>query len=140
MDSVLLTTQQLAQRLGLAPITLKLWRAQGLGIPFIKTGHRVFYRLADVQRYERREMRALTTWLLATECPLPEMRAMVRAAGLPLNAIRQPCRNLYRIRGDDDFTSPYPDMVWQPFDGDLRSSQSPATTTTNSPAISDELA
>lgn len=140
MDSVLLTTQQLAQRLGLAPITLKLWRAQGLGIPFIKTGHRVFYRLADVQRYERREMRALTTWLLATECPLPEMRAMVRAAGLPLNAIRQPCRNLYRIRGDDDYPSRYPDMVWQPFDGVLPPSQPPATTPPTTPAIPREMA
>jgi hypothetical protein len=140
MDSVLLTTQQLAQRLGLALITLQTWRAQGLGIPFIKVGRRVFYRLADVQRYERREMRALTNWLLATECPLPEMRAMVRAAGLPLNAIRPRYRNLYRCRSDDDFASPYPDMVWQPFDGVLPPSQPPATTTTSSPAISDELA
>lgn len=140
MDSVLLTTQQLAQRLGLAPITLQTWRAQGVGIPFVKVGHRVFYRLADVQRYERREMRALTTWLLATECPLPEMRAMVRAAGLPLQAIRQPCRNLYRIRSVDDFTSPFEDMVWQPFDGDLSTSQQPATAKATSPAIPHELA
>jgi DNA-binding transcriptional MerR regulator len=140
MDSVLLTTQQLAQRLGLAPITLQLWRSQGLGIPFIKTGHRVFYRLADVQRYERREMRALSTWLLATECPLPEMRAMVRAAGLPLNAIRQPCRNLYRIRSDNDFTSPYPDMDWQRYDAVLHTSQTPATTSPTTPAIPHELA
>ena len=139
MDSVLLTTQQLAQRLGLALITLQTWRAQGLGIPFIKTGHRVFYRLLDVQRYERREMRALNTWLLATECPLPEMRAMVRAAGLPLNAIRQSCRHLYRIRSDVDFTSPYPDMVWQPFDGVLPPSQPPATTPPTTPAIRHEL-
>jgi hypothetical protein len=133
MDSVLLTTQQLAQRLGLASITLKLWRSQGVGIPFIKVGHRVFYRLLDVQRYERREMRALTTWLLATECPLPEMRAMVRAAGLPLHAIRQPCRNLYRIRSDDDFTSPFEDVVWQPFDGVLQTSLLIATTPPTTP-------
>lgn len=140
MDSVLLTTQQLVQRLGFASITLQFWRSQSVGIPFVKMGRRVFYRLADVQRHERREMRALTTWFWATECPLPEMRTMVRAVGLPLNAIRQPCRNLYRIRSDDDFTSPYPEMLWQPFDGDLRTSQPPANTTTNSPAISDELA
>jgi hypothetical protein len=140
MDSVLLTTQQLAQRLGLAPITLQLWRSQGLGIPFIKTGHRVFYRLTDVQRYERREMRALTTWLLATECPLPEMRAMVRAAGLPLNAIRPRYRNLYRIRGDDDFTSPHAEMVWQHFDGVLPPSQPPATTPPTTTEIPREMA
>ncbi len=139
MDSVLLTTQQLAQRLGLALITLQTWRAQGVGIPFVKVGHRVFYRLADVQRYERREMRALTTWLLATECPLPEMRAMVRAAGLPLHAIRPRYRNLYRIRSDDDFTSPFEDVVWLPFDGDLRTSQPLATTTATSLEIPREL-
>lgn len=83
MDSVFLTTQQLAQRLGLAPITLQLWRAQGTGIPFVKVGHRVFYHLADVQRYEHRQMRTLTSLLLATDNPLPQMRAMARAAGVP---------------------------------------------------------
>ena len=140
MDSVLLTTQQLAQRLGLALITLQTWRSHGLGIPFVKVGHRVFYRLLDVQRYERREMRALTTWLLATDNPLPEMRAMVRAAGLPLHAIRQPCRNLYRLRSDDEFTSPFEGMVWQPFDGVLPPSQPPATTRASSLAIPHELA
>ena len=137
MDPVLLTTQQLAQRLGLAPITLQLWRSQGLGIPFVKVGHRVFYRLADVQRYERREMRALTTWLLATHNPLPEMRAMVRAAGLPLHAIRPRCRNLYQLRGGDDFTPPLEDLVWHPFDGAF--SIGPQLEIEIPPAITQEL-
>lgn len=88
MDTVLLTTSQLAERLGLATITLQIWRGQGLGIPFIKEGHRVFYRLEDVQRYERREVKALMRWLLSADCPVPQMHAMVRAAGLPLQKIR----------------------------------------------------
>jgi DNA-binding transcriptional MerR regulator len=88
MDTVLLTTAQLAERLGLATITLQVWRAQGLGIPFIKEGHRVFYRLEDVQRYERVEVKALMRWLLSADCPIPQMHAMLRAAGLPLQKIR----------------------------------------------------
>jgi hypothetical protein len=88
MDTVLLTTAQLAERLGLATITLQVGRAQGVGIPFVKEGHRVFYRLEDVQRYERREVKALMHWLLSANCPLPQMHAMVRAAGLPLQKIR----------------------------------------------------
>jgi hypothetical protein len=88
MDTVLLTTSQLAERLGLATITLQIWRGQGFGIPFFKEGHRVFYRLEDVQRYERMEVKALMRWLLSADCPIPQMHAMVRAAGLPLQKIR----------------------------------------------------
>ena len=46
METVLLTTLQLAKRLGLAPITLQIWRSQGVGIPYVRQGTRVFYRLA----------------------------------------------------------------------------------------------
>ena len=45
MEMVLLTTAQLAKRLGIAAITLQIWRSQGIGIPFVKQGTRVFYRL-----------------------------------------------------------------------------------------------
>ena len=60
MNTVLLTTQQLATRLGLAPITLQIWRKQGVGLPFVKQGTRVFYRLTDVQDYERRNVDSLS--------------------------------------------------------------------------------
>jgi hypothetical protein len=33
MEMVLLATQQLAKRLGIAAITLQTWRSQGIGIP-----------------------------------------------------------------------------------------------------------
>ena len=45
MGMVMLTTAQLAKRLGIAPITLQIWRSQGIGIPFVKQGTQVFYRL-----------------------------------------------------------------------------------------------
>ena len=38
METVLLTTLQLAKRLGIAAITLQIWRSQGIGIPFVKQG------------------------------------------------------------------------------------------------------
>ena len=93
MEMVLLTTLQLAKRLGIAPITLQIWRSQGIGIPFVKQGTRVFYRLADVQDYERRNVDSLSAWLLGSDRPLPEMEALVRAAHLPLQKIRQRITN-----------------------------------------------
>ena len=44
METVLLTTLQLAKRLGIAAITLQIWRSQGIGIPFVKC---VFQAMAD---------------------------------------------------------------------------------------------
>ncbi len=93
MEMVLLTTQQLAKRLGIAAITLQIWRSQGIGIPFFKQGTRVFYRLSDVQDYERRNIDSLSAWLLGSDRPLPEMEALVRAANLPLQKIRQRIAN-----------------------------------------------
>jgi transcriptional antiterminator RfaH len=93
MEMVMLTTQQLAKRLGIAAITLQIWRSQGIGIPFVKQGTRVFYRLADVQDYERRNVDSLSAWLLGSDRPMPEMEALVRAANLPLQKIRQRIAN-----------------------------------------------
>ena len=132
MNTVLLTTQQLATRLGLAPITLQIWRKQGVGLPFVKQGTRVFYRLTDVQDYERRNVDSLSAWLLGSDRPLPEMEALVRAANLPLQKIRQRFPNPPGIDGDtlsarlqpepaDSGESPEPeptepsaDSDWQP--------------------------
>ena len=132
MNTVLLTTQQLATRLGLAPITLQIWRKQGVGLPFVKQGTRVFYRLTDVQDYERRNVDSLSAWLLGSDRPLPEMEALVRAANLPLQKIRQRIANPPEIDGDaksarllplpaeafespePEPTEPYADSDWQP--------------------------
>ena len=132
MEMVLLTTAQLGKRLGIAAITLQIWRSQGIGIPFVKQGTRVFYRLADVQDYERRNVDSLSAWLLGSDRPLPEMEALVRAANLPLQKIRQRIANPSEIDCDaksarllplpaETFESPKPeptepsaDSDWQP--------------------------
>ncbi len=132
METVLLTTLQLAKRLGIAPITLQSWRSQGIGIPFVKQGTRVFYRLADVQDYERRNVDSLSAWLLGSDRPLPEMEALVRAANLPMKKIRQRIANPSEVECDaksarllplpaEAFESPEPeptepsaDSDWQP--------------------------
>ena len=130
MEMVLLTTLQLAKRLGIAPITLQIWRSHGICIPFVKQGTRVFYRLADVQDYERLNIDSLSAWLLGSDRPLPEMEALVRAANLPLQKIRQRIASPLEIDGDamspppqpaDAIESPEPEQTepsaysdWQP--------------------------
>lgn len=123
MNTVLLTTQQLATRLGLAPITLQIWRKQGVGLPFVKQGTRVFYRLTDVQDYERRNVDSLSAWLLGSDRPLPEMEALVRAANLPLQKIRQRIANPPEI--DGEAVSPLPQL--QPRPADSAESPEPVT-------------
>lgn len=108
MEMVMLTTQQLAKRLGIAAITLQIWRSQGIGIPFVKQGTRVFYRLSDVRDYERRNIESLSAWLLGSDRPLPEMEALVRAANLPLQKIRQRIANPLEIGGDALSARPLP--------------------------------
>jgi transcriptional antiterminator RfaH len=108
METVLLTTLQLGKRLGIAPITLQIWRGQGIGIPFVKQGTRVYYRLSDVRDYERRNIESLSAWLLGSDRPLPEMEALVRAANLPLQKIRQRIANSPEIDGDAKPERPLP--------------------------------
>jgi transcriptional antiterminator RfaH len=131
MEMVLLTTAQLAKRLGIAAITLQIWRSQGIGIPYVKQGTRVFYRLSDVQDYERRNVDSLSAWLLGSDRPLPEMEALVRAANLPLQKIRQRIANPPEI--DGDALSPLPQKHSQPAD----SAESPEPEPTEPSADSD---
>jgi predicted DNA-binding transcriptional regulator AlpA len=49
----LLRTEDLAQRWGLSPDTLKNWRSAGRGPNFIKLGSACRYRLADIVEFER---------------------------------------------------------------------------------------
>ncbi len=79
----LLTTQQLAVRLGLASITLHIWRSKGVGLPFQKIGPRVFYRLEDVQAYERCQVADLIEQVLVEDKPLPKLRSMLHSTRMP---------------------------------------------------------
>lgn len=49
----LLTETEAAQRLGVSPITLRVWRHTGRGtIPFVRLGKRsIRYRAEDIERF-----------------------------------------------------------------------------------------
>ena len=48
---MLLTTEQVAQRLGLKPNTLEKWRITGEGIPHIRVGRSIRYSSEDVDEW-----------------------------------------------------------------------------------------
>ena len=48
-----LTTDELAERLGLPAETVKRWRKTGDGPKFLPVGKHVRYRLADVEAWEK---------------------------------------------------------------------------------------
>lgn len=85
-----LTTQQLAVRLGLASITLHIWRSKGVGLPFQKIGTRVFYRLEDVQAYERCQVADLIEQVLVDDQPLPKLRSMLHSTRMPRHRLSAP--------------------------------------------------
>ena len=47
----LVKTETVAELLGLAPITLRLWRSVGKGPPFVKCGSAVRYRAEDLKEW-----------------------------------------------------------------------------------------
>lgn len=48
----LLTEQEAAQYLKIAPGTLQVWRSTGrYSLPFVKVGHKVRYRVADLNAW-----------------------------------------------------------------------------------------
>ncbi len=56
-----LTTNELAERLKVKPMTLYSWRRDGSGPPFIKIGSRkILYRIEDVERWEQDRLRRNT--------------------------------------------------------------------------------
>lgn len=50
-DEKLLTAQQAAGLLQLAPITLSVWRSSGKGPPYIKAGGSVRYKVKDLKTW-----------------------------------------------------------------------------------------
>lgn len=48
-----LTTEELAERLGIEPRTADDWRVDGRGPKFIRFGRTVRYRVADVEAWEK---------------------------------------------------------------------------------------
>jgi hypothetical protein len=56
----LLTTDELAPRWNMHPITLAKWRNRGEGPRFFKIGPKVFYSLEEVQIWEKKNIRRST--------------------------------------------------------------------------------
>jgi transcriptional antiterminator RfaH len=79
MSSGLISTQQAADRLGLTTSALHelRWRDDGLSI--VQQGLVVGYRLADLQAFEEREVLAVVRQVMASERPLPLIRAITAA-------------------------------------------------------------
>lgn len=61
MQEPMLTPDELSARWRITPKTLANWRNLKKGPPYIKLGgqrnQRVFYRLVDIQEFERKSMR-----------------------------------------------------------------------------------
>lgn len=56
-EDAFLTSMQLSQRWCISSSTLERWRWLGVGLPYIKVGGRIRYRLADIKAYEQKELR-----------------------------------------------------------------------------------
>jgi hypothetical protein len=55
-----LTEQQLAERHQRSVKTIRNERVAGVGVPFVKIGRHVRYRLSDVEAYEQDHLRTST--------------------------------------------------------------------------------
>ena len=51
---------ELAKRWAISARTLERWRWSGEGPQFLKIGHRVVYRLEDIETYETEQIRQMT--------------------------------------------------------------------------------
>ncbi len=60
-DEPHLSPQELADRMGVALMTVYHWNSRGGGPPFIKTGRLVHYRLIDVVAWEKSRMRVIAS-------------------------------------------------------------------------------
>ncbi len=103
----------------------------------------MFYRLADVKDYERRNVDSLSAWLLGSDRPLPEMEALVRAANLPLQKIRQRITNPLETGGAamsplplpaETIESPEPEPTEPSADSDWRPQAPPERSSHQSPS------
>ena len=55
MAESFLCQKQLAKRWGISHRTLESWRYRGIGLPYLKLGGRIAYRVADIEAYETQQ-------------------------------------------------------------------------------------
>lgn len=80
MSSRPLSTQELADRLGIPSDELARWRQHGKGPCFIKIGRCIRYTLAEVELYEQR-FKSRTDWVVGQLATEPEQRAVNTISG-----------------------------------------------------------
>lgn len=71
MNHRLLTTQDLADRLGISSSVLREWRKQGKGPCFVRIGHMIRYTVQEVELFER-QFKSRSDWVVAQLVPEPE--------------------------------------------------------------------
>lgn len=84
----LLTTDELARRWGVTPLTVSNWEKAGIIPPSLRISRRKYYRVADIEAYElgqRERSRKLCVKRLTDTAKLPT-RGTAGAAGLDLYA------------------------------------------------------
>jgi len=80
MSSRPLSTQELADRLGIPSDELARWRQHGKGPCFIKIGRCIRYTLAEVELYEQR-FKSRTDWVVGQLATEPAQRAVKTIKG-----------------------------------------------------------
>ena len=80
----LLTTREAADRLGLTTTSLHDLRCKDDGLPIVQKGLLVGYQLEDIQAFEQRELFAIVKQVLASDRPLPLIRAIAKVVMAPL--------------------------------------------------------
>jgi transcriptional antiterminator RfaH len=78
-----LTTQQMADRLGLTTAELSELRLKDDDLPIERDGFKLYYRLDTVRAFEQREMLNLIQRVMASDQPLVILKRMAEASGLP---------------------------------------------------------
>jgi transcriptional antiterminator RfaH len=77
-----LSTQQVAERLGISTEELSELRLAGNGPVIEREGFRLYYRLEAVRAYEARQVAAVFERLMETEQPVAILRRMAQVSGL----------------------------------------------------------
>ena len=85
----ILSSQQAADRIGLPVQALYKLRDADERLSISQTGLQIGYQLEDIQSYERSEMQLLVEKTLATERPLPLIRAMAQLLRAPLPPVQE---------------------------------------------------
>ena len=80
----ILSSQQAADRMGLPVQALYKLRDADERLSISQTGLQIGYQLEDIQSYERSEMQLLVEKTLATERPMPLIRAMAQLLRAPV--------------------------------------------------------